>query len=191
MTVESLASHAESTSSTVLYLLLSLLSLPSSTLSHAASHLGAAQTFSTLLRALPFHAKHGRMIIPAELTAKNGVNQDDVFRYGGHAEGVEDAVFEFATIANDQLNTARDMVLGIEGSKGGMPKEAMPVFLAAVRVGRAVRNPWKWRLLCFRWHHRSRCSTISSGWSKQDSTRSTRSCRREMDSLHGRCGLRR
>lgn len=130
-TVDTLASHAESTSSTVLYLLLSLLSLPSASLSHAASHLGTAQTFSTLLRALPFHVKQGRLVIPAEITAKHGVIQEDVFRQGPNAHGIEDAVFEFATIANDQLATARNM---LKEANGRVPREAMPVFIAGVRV---------------------------------------------------------
>lgn len=134
LTVDSLTSHAESTSSTVLYLLLSLLSLQSEALSHAASHLGAAQTFSTLLRALPYHAKHGRMVIPAEITAKHGVSQEDVFRQGPQAHGIEDAVFEFATLAHDHLSTARDMVVNLEGSNGRVPRDAMPIFLAGVRV---------------------------------------------------------
>lgn len=133
MTVESLTAHAESTSSPLLYLLLSLLSLPSSALSHAASHLGTAQTFSTLLRAMPYHAKHGHVIIPAEITAKHGVRQEDVLRYGPGAEGISDAVFEFATLANDHLITARGM-LNEEGMGGKVPARAIPIFLAGVIV---------------------------------------------------------
>ncbi|KAF8631031.1 hypothetical protein AX15_002642 [Amanita polypyramis BW_CC] len=133
LTIDSLTSHAESTSSTVLYLLLSLLSLSSSTLSHAASHLGAAQTISTLIRALPFHAGHGRMVIPGEITAKHGVSQEDVFRQGPGARGIEDAVFEFATVANNHLVTAREMFKG-EGMGGKVPPRAVPVFLSGVPV---------------------------------------------------------
>jgi NADH dehydrogenase [ubiquinone] 1 alpha subcomplex assembly factor 6 len=139
VTTDSLISHSESTSSSLLYLLLSLLSLPSSTLSHAASHLGTAQTITTLLRALPFHAKNGRMIIPAEITAKHGVSQDDVFRNGPHAKGIEDAVFEFATLANDHLITAREMFKQEEGWNGKVPTEANPVFLAGVSASPVVR----------------------------------------------------
>ncbi|KDR82829.1 hypothetical protein GALMADRAFT_220830 [Galerina marginata CBS 339.88] len=140
LTIDSLTSHAESTSSTVFYLLLSLLSLSSSTLSHAASHLGTTQTFATLLRALPFHAKHGRMAIPAEITAKHGVSQEDVFRHGPQAHGIEDAVFEFATIAHDHLNTARDMLVNSDGSNGRVPREAMPVFLAGIPVSNYLKR---------------------------------------------------
>ena len=127
MTVESMTSHAESTASTFLYLLLSLLNLPSETLSHAASHLGVAQSFTTLLRAFPFHASKGMVVIPAEITAKHGVNQQEVLTKGGTSKGLEDAVFELATIANDNLLTARNVFRGDK-----VPAEAMPVFAAAV-----------------------------------------------------------
>ncbi|KAF8645253.1 hypothetical protein AX16_008078 [Volvariella volvacea WC 439] len=130
LTTDSLISHAESTSSTFFYLLLSLLNLSSSTtLSHAASHLGAAQTISTLLRALPYHTHHGRMVIPAEITAKHRVKQEEVFRKGPGAEGIDEAVFEFATLGNDHLLTARAMF-----KEQKMPKVAIPVFLAGVPI---------------------------------------------------------
>ncbi|KDQ11451.1 hypothetical protein BOTBODRAFT_35328 [Botryobasidium botryosum FD-172 SS1] len=130
MTVESLQNYAESTSSTLLYLLLSLLSLSSSsTLSHAASHLGIAHSFATLLRAMPFHASQGRVIIPAEITSKHGVTQEEVVRKGGSAPGIDDAVYEFATLANDHLITARESF-----KDGGVPDEAMPIFLTGIPV---------------------------------------------------------
>ena len=134
LTIDSLTSHAESTSSTVLYLLLSLLSLSSSNFSHAASHLGIAQTIATLLRALPFHSKNKRMVIPAEITAKHGVKQEDVFRQGPHTPGMDDAVFEFATMAHDHLTTAREMLMNSEQFNGRVPIEALPIFLGGVRV---------------------------------------------------------
>ena len=70
------------------------------------------------------------MVIPAEITANHGVNQEEVFRRGPAADGIEDAVFEFATIAHEHLETARDMVL----KDDGVPKQAMSIFLAGVRV---------------------------------------------------------
>ena len=65
------------------------------------------------------------MVIPAEITAKHGISQEDVFRKGPAAKGIEDAVFDFATIANDNLITARGMFK--EGA-GKVPADAMPVF---------------------------------------------------------------
>lgn len=132
LTLDSLTAHAESTSSTFLYLLLSLLNLSSSsTFSHAASHLGVAQSIFTLLRALPYHTAQGRMVIPAEITARHGVSQEEVFRKGGDAKSVKDAVFEFATVANDHLATSLEMFR--ESDIGGkIPAVARPVFLSGV-----------------------------------------------------------
>jgi NADH dehydrogenase [ubiquinone] 1 alpha subcomplex assembly factor 6 len=44
-------------------------------------------------------------------------------------KSLEDAVFEFATIANDHVITAQDM---FKDTLGGVPMEAMPVFLSGV-----------------------------------------------------------
>jgi len=140
MTLDSLLAHAESTSSTLNYLLLRLLSLHTSDLlSHAASHMGVAQTIITLLRALPYHAAQRRMVIPAEITAKHGVNQEAIFRSigGGGVDAeenrkrLEEAVFEFATIANDHVLTAREM---FKEEGGKVPARAMPLFLSMIPV---------------------------------------------------------
>lgn len=137
MTLDSLLAHAESTSSTVNYILLRFLSLHSSSVfSHAASHMGVAQTIATLLRALPYHASQRRMVIPAEITAKHGVNQESVFRgVGGggtdaeeNGKKLEEAVFELATVANDHVLTARELF----GEGGKVPPRAMPLFVSMV-----------------------------------------------------------
>ncbi|KAF8510069.1 isoprenoid synthase domain-containing protein [Hysterangium stoloniferum] len=136
-TVASLTAHAESTYSTLLYLLLSLSNLPdvSGSLSHAASHLGIAQCFTVLLRALPFHASYGRLVIPADIAAKHGLRQEEVYRNLRTHEmvinGLDDAVYEFAIAANDQLLTARSM---FEKQEMKIPPEAMPVFLSGIPV---------------------------------------------------------
>jgi NADH dehydrogenase [ubiquinone] 1 alpha subcomplex assembly factor 6 len=130
ITLDSLIAHAESTSSTLFYLLLSLLRVPSDDLSHAASHLGAAQTISILLRAFPYHISKNRVVIPADITAKHKVVQEELLRKGPAAAGLEDAVFEFATAANDHLLTAREMFNKVDART---KKEAMPIFLSGVR----------------------------------------------------------
>ncbi|KAG8931597.1 hypothetical protein FRC02_002472 [Tulasnella sp. 418] len=129
-TLSSLNAYAESTSSTVYYLLLSLLSQnSSSTHSHALSHIGTATTITTLLRALPFHASQRRSIIPTEIASKHGLIEEDLFRYGGSAQGLDEAVYEFATVANDHVITAREMY-----KDGGIPRAVMPIYLSAVPV---------------------------------------------------------
>jgi NADH dehydrogenase [ubiquinone] 1 alpha subcomplex assembly factor 6 len=130
MTMESLRAYSESTSSTIFYLLLDLLGISSSSVySHAASHLGLAHSLTTLLRGLPFHASKGHIVIPAEITAKHKVRHEDVIRKGGSALGISDAVYEFACIAKEELDVAREQFDG-----GKVPREAHPVFLSAVSL---------------------------------------------------------
>ncbi|KAJ7288305.1 Squalene/phytoene synthase [Mycena rebaudengoi] len=138
-TSESLVAHAESVSSSVLYLLLAVLGLSSSErLAHAASHLGTSQTLATLLWSLPHHVGNRRMPIPADICARHKVSQEDVFRSGARAQGMDAAIFEFAVLANDHLLTARNVFK--EEADGRVPKAAMPVFLAGVPVGTYLRQ---------------------------------------------------
>ncbi|KAL5482711.1 hypothetical protein ACEPAI_9305 [Sanghuangporus weigelae] len=134
LNTDTLLAHAESTTSTLNYILLAILGLSSSdTYSHAASHLGVAQTIATLLRALPYHASKGVMVIPASITAAHHVNQEEVFRHGPAAANLPDAVYDFAVIANDHLISARELFKN-ENGRIEVPREAMPVFLNAVPV---------------------------------------------------------
>ncbi|KAI5122808.1 hypothetical protein M0805_000150 [Coniferiporia weirii] len=133
LNMDTLLAHAESTASTLNYLLLSILGLSSSeSYSHIASHLGVSQMLATLLRALPYHVSKGIMVIPPSITAKHNVNQEDVFRHGPAATGIQDAVYEFAVVANDHLITAREMFN--EDERHQVRREVMPVFLNAVPV---------------------------------------------------------
>jgi NADH dehydrogenase [ubiquinone] 1 alpha subcomplex assembly factor 6 len=165
MTVEDFTAHAESTTSSLLYLILALLRLnnrggstavgyedlsqphehhPSSdpydpdTLSHAASHLGVAQSITTLLRAMPYHASKSRMVIPAEITASHNVRQEEVFRRGGSAQGISDAVYEFACLAHGHLNASREM---FEPNDGKVPEKALPLFMAGVSPSHRLIAP--------------------------------------------------
>jgi len=140
MALESLTAHAEATYSTLLYLLLSLRQLKEppatlDTLSHVASHLGIAQCISVLLRAMPYHASRGHLVIPVDIAAKHGLRQEELFRSlkGGNPEnihGLQDAVYDFAVVANDQLLAAKSMF------EKEVPEESkrnsIPVFLQGV-----------------------------------------------------------
>lgn len=93
------------------------------------------------------------MVIPAEITAKHGVNQEEVFRWipgKPPVKGLDDAVFEFATLANDHLLTAREMLKDKSGSFR-VPSVAMPVFASGV----SERDP-----CMYRFQFRTRCLQI-------------------------------
>ncbi|CAM0140160.1 unnamed protein product [Umbelopsis sp. WA50703] len=132
MTIKDMEKYAENTASCLLYLQLESLKIRDVTADHIVSHIGKAIGIATLLRALPFHASQKRLILPAEVTAKHNVVQEDVFRQG-HAEGLEDAVFEVATAAHDHLLTARSMLKSV-------PPSAMPVLISAVPTAKYLEK---------------------------------------------------
>jgi len=144
MTIDSMTAHAESTYSTLLYLLLSLLQDSDSTatletISHIASHLGIAQCFTVLLRAIPFHASRGHLVIPADIAAKHGLRQEEFFRRmqvgrPDSVPGLVDAVFDIAVNANDQLLTAKSLFE--KELPGGTKQRTIPAFLQGITVSR-------------------------------------------------------
>lgn len=138
-TLSALESYAENTYSTMLYLTLSALPQASLTTDHIASHIGKAMGIAAVLRGIPFIAfpqqqalgtsnsitgqsgpTQGAVLLPLDVMAEASVREEDVFRQGGSAPGLRDAVFTVATRANDHLITAREMLnkLRSEGTLG-------------------------------------------------------------------------
>lgn len=139
-TLEALELYAENTYSTLLYLSLSALSIHSVTADHLASHIGKATGIAAVLRGLPFVAfpqvpthhtsnviggpmdnrPQGAVLLPLDIMAQSGVQEEQVFRQGGGAPNLKDAVFTIATRANDHLITAREMLKNLrEGREVG------------------------------------------------------------------------
>ena len=138
-TLQALESYAENTYSTLLYLTLSSLPQASVTTDHIASHIGKATGIAAVLRGVPLIAfpqpqpggtsghitgqggpPQGAVLLPLDVMAEANVREEDVFRQGGEAPGLKDAVFTVATRANDHLITAREMLskLRAEGTLG-------------------------------------------------------------------------
>ncbi|KAI9020847.1 Squalene/phytoene synthase [Phycomyces nitens] len=124
MTIQDMETYSENTATSVLYLQLESLGLRDVQADHAISHMGKMMGITTFLRSFPFHLSQKRSVLPAQITAKHGISQEDLFRQG-QVDGLEDAIFEVATAANDQLLTARSMLETV-------PRQAFPVLLAAV-----------------------------------------------------------
>lgn len=116
--------YSENTQSSLLYLQLESLGVKDVNVDHTISHIGKMIGITTFLRSLPFHVSQKRLVLPAEITAKYDIVQENVFR--GEIDGVEDAVYDVATAAYDQLLTARSLMTSV-------PSEAMPAFLSAVK----------------------------------------------------------
>jgi len=137
-TLAALETYAEHTYSTLLYLTLSALPLASLTADHLASHIGKATGIAAVLRGLPLiafpppppthhtsNAKGGAMssppqgavLLPLEVMAQCGVQEEQVLREGAAASGLRDAVFAVATRANDHLITAREMLKNLKAGR--------------------------------------------------------------------------
>ncbi|KAL3499517.1 hypothetical protein ACH5RR_038610 [Cinchona calisaya] len=128
--IKELEQYAEDTASTILYTTLQAGGITSTAADHAASHIGKASGLLVLLRSLPYHASRNRHFsyIPVQVAEKHGllVNQ------GGQKEihidsreGLCNAVFEMASVANTHLLKAREL-------SGTVSAEARPVLLPAV-----------------------------------------------------------
>ena len=124
-----LEEYAEKTYSAMLYATLASMPLRSMHVDHLASHIGKACGIVAVLRGIPVLAaparpvktpsgldpaggggREPRLLLPLDVMADEGVKEEDVFRRGPHAPGLQDAVFRIATRANDHLITARDML---------------------------------------------------------------------------------
>ena len=131
-----LETYAENTYSTILYLTLSAYPLKSLTMDHLASHIGKAAGICAVLRGFPLLAfpsppthhsnstgalaqlppsnRQGVITLPFDVMSASGVREEDVYRKGGAAPGLKDAVFAVATRASDHLITARSMLQSIK-----------------------------------------------------------------------------
>ncbi|KAJ3300142.1 NADH dehydrogenase (ubiquinone) complex I, assembly factor 6 [Borealophlyctis nickersoniae] len=123
-TTRDLELYGENTASSILYLLLETLGVRDHQADHAAGHLGKAIGIVTMLRGTPFHIQERRFYLPSEVMAKYSVSTEEVFRNGPN-EQLEEAVFEVATAANDQLITSRSFAKDT-------PERAVPALLASI-----------------------------------------------------------
>ncbi|KAF3770603.1 hypothetical protein M406DRAFT_285350 [Cryphonectria parasitica EP155] len=126
-----LEDYAENTYSTLMYITLAAMGMRSVHMDHLASHIGKACGIVAVLRGVPILAAPPRpvqtpaggveagnnrsqaLLLPLDVMAEVGLREEDVFRHGPNAPGLQDAIFKVATRANDHLITARDMLNNI------------------------------------------------------------------------------
>ncbi|CAB4385161.1 unnamed protein product [Rhizophagus irregularis] len=119
-----LESYGENTASCLLYLHLQSLGVEDLQADHAASHIGKSIGIVTILRGFPYLVSKRRMLLPSAITSKYNISQEEIFRQGP-VKGLEDAIFEIATLAHDHLLTARTFLQST-------PNQALPALLSAV-----------------------------------------------------------
>ncbi|KAH7307998.1 Squalene/phytoene synthase-domain-containing protein [Stachybotrys elegans] len=130
-----LEDYAEHTYSTLMYATLAAMPLKSMHVDHLASHIGKACGIAAVLRGIPILAappqpvktpsgveapvtREPTLLLPLDVMAEEGVKEEEVFRQGPNAPGLQDAVFKVATRANDHLITAREMLKKLQAGEG-------------------------------------------------------------------------
>ncbi|KAF4591404.1 squalene/phytoene synthase [Ophiocordyceps camponoti-floridani] len=97
-----LEDYAENTYSTLIYATLAFIPLRSTQLDHLASHTPKGASAPS--------PRTPVLLLPLDVMSSAGVKEEDVFRSGPRAPGLQDAVFKVATRAHDHLLTAREML---------------------------------------------------------------------------------
>uniref|UniRef100_T1H759 Uncharacterized protein n=1 Tax=Megaselia scalaris TaxID=36166 RepID=T1H759_MEGSC len=103
LTTKQMEDYSEQTVSSLYYLLLEVWGVKDLNVDHAISHLGKAQGLTNLLRAIPYRGRNEALNIPQEVLMKHGVSQERVIRDKAGDKGVEECIFEIASIAHQHL----------------------------------------------------------------------------------------
>jgi phytoene synthase len=98
----------------------------------AAGHAGVAYAITGLLRAFPWHAREGRLYIPADVLARFGVSRDDIV-LGRGGPGLAAALAEMRGIARRHLDKARAL-------RSAVQPAIAPAFLPVALIGAYLKQ---------------------------------------------------
>lgn len=136
-TVEELEQYSELSTSSIYYLLLKIVGVDDLNVDHAASHLGKAQGISNCLRALgAVTVSRGLSAlppIPQEILLKHGCSYERILRQRPEDVGVQNCVFDVASVAKIHLEKARNL-------NAKVPAKAKHIFLPALAVDRFLNR---------------------------------------------------
>jgi len=115
-----LETYAEATSSSLIALAVEILGGERADHASAIKHGGIAYALTGLLRALPSHASQGRLLLPADMLNRLGIDPHDVLS-GKLTPGLRVAIDEIIAFARSHLALAR--------SNGPVPRVLLAAFL--------------------------------------------------------------
>lgn len=119
-----LEAYAEGTSAPLVLLTLETLGVRDAEAAEAGRRVGTAYALAGLLRAVPFHAGRGRVLLPADRLAAHGGRPREILD-GKPGPAVAATVREVAALARRHLDEARAL-------RRAVPKAALPALLPAV-----------------------------------------------------------
>jgi len=131
-TLTALENYAEGTSARLVYLALESLGVRDPETEKVGFHIGVAYALAGLLRAMPLHARAGRLVIPADVAAQTGLSPADycVLR---STRALCSATAEIAAAAEQHLATAR-------AHRRSITRRALPALLPAIVAARSLRR---------------------------------------------------
>lgn len=134
--------YAEATSGSLVELAAQVLGVRGEVIATAARHVGIAFALSGLLRAVPFHARQGRVYLPANVLAAQGIGAHEVTR-GTPSTAISQTAGVVAELAHAHVLAARRL-----RGPALRPAQAalLPAALAAMdlaRLGHAGYDPFE------------------------------------------------
>lgn len=129
-TLSTLEDYAEGTSAPLIRLALEALGAATSQSFAAATEIGIAYALAGLIRAMPAHARVGRLMIPDDTASQAGLDSADYAALRS-TPGLRNAVKRIARVASRHLDAARALHHEI-------PKAALPALLPARIAARAL-----------------------------------------------------
>jgi NADH dehydrogenase [ubiquinone] 1 alpha subcomplex assembly factor 6 len=125
-----LQDYAEATSARLVYLALESLGIRDPAAESAGFHIGVAYALSGLLRAMPFQARAGRLIIPADIAVQTALDSAD-YRALRSTPALRSAAAEIAAVASRHLASAR-------AHRRSIARRALPALLPAIVAARSL-----------------------------------------------------
>ena len=119
-----LEAYAEGTSANLTWLALEVLGVRDAASKTAGRHVGVAWALTGLMRAVLYHARVNRFLLPADLLAKAALDAHDV-KERRNAERVAVVLAEIAALAQAHIAQARSL-------RGQVDPRALPALLPAV-----------------------------------------------------------
>jgi NADH dehydrogenase [ubiquinone] 1 alpha subcomplex assembly factor 6 len=131
-TLADLEDYAEGSSAALIQLALEILGAAAPESATAATEIGIAYALAGLIRAMPVHARTGRLMMPEDITAEAGLDPKD---YAGErpTPALRRVVETIARTAERHLAVARDL-------RGRLPKRALPALLPARIASAALKR---------------------------------------------------
>ncbi|MFZ2019571.1 MAG: phytoene/squalene synthase family protein [Methyloceanibacter sp.] len=134
----SLDAYLNDTACTVFALAGEILGGESQSLAHAARSAGRAYGLTGLMRALPVHAAHGLVFLPADALRRHGTSPEEVLG-GMTSQGLETALAELRATAREELREAKAQIakLDVPARAAFIPLSLVDPYLASLeKVGR-------------------------------------------------------